>query len=302
MKVGRTFKYNQRFYKSEQTGTYFTKHIRDNVLGLTYMLPFTTQIGTASSSFNTAASMSTSSTQLIASESFQATDASGNTVYVTVYCFYNSTSQGLTYLSVQQITADPNSQWEIAGGIGATSGTDSWSVTSSIEDPSYSANASSSSNPPSSWYFNQNGFLPDDQPNNYISWGQSTTVSVTTGVTIGGNVATTEGATTVGGSLSVSYSITYSWTESAFVLEPVSQTSTNDSWYFSDNQGLYSTPYSATSEESASIYAMANNYNHVWIRDWGQFVYFTWDFWKWSNVPTFDICYTNDGFTTPYLN
>lgn len=47
----------------------------------------------------------------------------------------------------------------------------------------------------------------------------------------------------------------------------------NDTWEFSDNQGLMSTSYSTTSVESPSIYSVQNSYNHVWFRDSWTFSY-----------------------------
>ncbi len=266
------------------------------------------QIAIASGSAHAINAAGPSSTQQIGYKSFQYTDSKGNLIYVTVYCFYNSSSGGLTFESIQQISAAPSTSWEIDGGIdgGGQVNTNSWSVQSTIEDPSYSPNPPSSANPTSTWGFSGNGFLPIDQPNNEITWGQSSSVTVTTGITVGIGASSSEGATTVGGSLTQSYSVSYTWNTYAFMLEPVYQSMYNDSWWFSDNQGQYNTPYSATSIESASIYAVNNNYNHVWVRDWGQFVYFTsqWDWYTFSyqTVPTFDVIYINDGFTTPYIS
>ena len=250
-------------------------------------------------------SSASSSTSEIYQTSFQTVDAYGNTIYVTADVWYNSSSNALTYISTQQVSAGNGGgqSWELAGGLGTTQGTATWTVTSGIEDPSYSPNPASSSNPPSYWSLPSSGFLPIDQPNNAVSWGQSTSVTVTTGITAGVSASASVGVTTVGVGLTGSYSITYSWNEYQFLLEPIYQSMYNDSWYFSDNQGITgSSPYSATSIESSTIYAVQGNYNHVWYRDWGQFVYFTSSWFGLVHTPHYDVVYTNDGVTTPFIS
>ncbi len=233
-----------------------------------------------------------SSTTLIGCAKFTAHGSTDpcNIVYVHVYVFFNSSSNGLIYLSEQQISsAGPCTPWELAGGLGTSAQYPTWTVMSSLLDPSYSPNAPSSSNPTSSWCWNPYGFWKDS-PDNPVSCGTSGTVSVTTGLTVGLSAGSSSATMQVSGSLSASYAVTCSFSEPKFCLEPIRQSSSNNSWYFSDNQGFHGTnPYSATVYEGSVIHAVVNNYNSMWVRDWGHFVAFN------SNRPTYDTAYGNAG-------
>lgn len=239
----------------------------------------------------------------IATFSTTATDSNGNSIYLYVDVYYDSSSNGLTYTSTQQISSAPGTSWEIAGGLGIKGASaPTYSVESSILDPAYSYSAPSPSNPTSSWAFPSNGFIPVDQPNNEISWGQSTSVTVYSGVTVGATAGSSSGATQVGAQLSYTYSVSTTYTESAFLMEPIYQGAYNDSWYFSDNEGVYSIPYSATSMQSSSIYAVQGAYNHVWVRDWAHFVKFSHTWWG-GTTPTYSLVYVGlGGVTTPIIN
>lgn len=197
----------------------------------------------------------------------QNSDGNGNTLYTQFWAYLTSDNY-LIYTGAQHLTAGGNG-WELAGGDGTPASTATWTEQTSFQNPGYYY-------PPDDTELASPYAFYTFAPSNTVNWGQTGTVTVSTGI------SSTASATYLGASASAtdSYDVSYSWSISAFMLEPTSQTETNAAWLFSDNSGHYGiTPLAATAEESASIQAYLNDYNYINYLNQGQFVKFTTTWW-----------------------
>lgn len=214
-----------------------------------------------------------------------------NTLYVSSMILYAGSQPYIVYFAEEQSSVQSGSSQLIAGGNHINSAENpTWSAEDGFKWPAYCSNDASS---PSNWPCTPSSIGKDFKPNNCISYGASSTTTITT--------AASAGATYEGLSGTVSYTYSVSFTAYAFYECPQGLFANQSCFKYTDDEGAF-----GGSQKAFTLYyvteqpAISGDYMHIFPYSTAHYLVscsVSGSWWLgYSYTPTYSTAYAAGGY------